>query len=67
MYIQYKNKHTCVVLKSNRYHQWTLKKIYAEGILDNVSGHKLSYLQLCGYKMKMNVRLKPRKLIEFFG
>jgi len=44
-----------------------MKKIYAEGILNNVSGHKLSYLQLCGYKIRTNVRLKPRKLAEFFG
>jgi hypothetical protein len=41
-------------------------KIYAEVILNNVSGQKLLYLQLCGYKIKMNVRLKPRKLAELF-
>jgi hypothetical protein len=31
-------------------------EIYAQGILNNIIGHKLSYLQLCGYKIKMNVR-----------
>jgi len=43
------------------------EKIYAEGILNKVSGHKPLYLQLCGYKIELNVRLKPRKLAEFFG
>lgn len=55
MYLQYKNKHTCVVLKSNM-SSLNSDEIYAQGILNNIIGHKLSYLQLCGYKIKMNVR-----------
>jgi len=66
VYLQYKNKHTYAVLKSKQMPSLNTDNIYAEGILNNVSGHKLSYLQLCGYKIKMNVR-QPRKLAEFFG
>jgi hypothetical protein len=55
-----------LVLKSN-ISLLNTDEIYAQGILNNVIGHKLSYLQLCGYKIKINVKFKQRKSAEFFG